>query len=41
MFEIRDTSANFVDEAYEIPTGSERSSRRSWMNAFAHEKVGT
>jgi hypothetical protein len=40
-FQTSHTRTDFVDETHEIPTGSERSSRRPWMNALAHEKVGT
>src|SRR4030095_8868858 len=35
------SGTDFVDETHEIPTRSERSSRSPWMNALAHEKVGT
>jgi hypothetical protein len=40
-FQTSYTRTDFIDETHEIPTWSERSSRRPWMNALAHEKVGT
>src|SRR5262245_63923831 len=41
VFQTSHTRTEFIDEAHQIPTGSEGNSRRPRMNALAHEKVGT